>query len=109
MPIMQSFNYKLAVNVAEIKMKIVPILTMKELGEDSLKEHQAIVNLIEKNKFTRVYLVGNEFALTDHLPYLSFSTIEEVSQHITKEKIENAVILIKGSRSMQMERIVDYI
>jgi UDP-N-acetylmuramoyl-tripeptide--D-alanyl-D-alanine ligase len=82
---------------------------MKELGEDSLKEHQAIVNLIEKNKFTRVYLVGNEFALTDHLPYLSFSTIEEVSQHITKEKIENAVILIKGSRSMQMERIVDYI
>ncbi|MGI6292463.1 MAG: UDP-N-acetylmuramoyl-tripeptide--D-alanyl-D-alanine ligase [Bacteroidales bacterium] len=105
-------SMKLAIeNVAEIKNEntILILGDMKELGEDSLKEHQAIVNLIEKNKFTRVYLVGNEFALTDHLPYLSFSTIEEVSQHITKEKIENAVILIKGSRSMQMERIVDYI
>ncbi len=98
-------------NIAEIDnaSKVLILGDMKELGKDSLKEHQAIADLIKKNSFVNVYLVGNEFSLTNYSPYISFQNIDEAIRYITQKTIKNSIVLIKGSRSMQMEQIVDYI
>lgn len=94
-------------NFASMKAenKILMIGSMAELGADSLAEHQAIVDLIGQHHFTNVVLVGNYFDDIDH-PYHQFKTAEEAKEWLQKQYITNSYILIKGSRSTGMEKII---
>ncbi len=94
-------------NFANIKSdnKLLMLGSMAELGADSLDEHQQLVNLIEQHHFTNVVLVGNYFSQVHH-PYSQFANAKEAGEWFRKQDLHNAYILIKGSRSMQMESIV---
>ncbi len=90
------------------KNKVIILGDMFELGEDSLKEHQAIIDLSDILKFKKQYFVGENFYQTN-TNKLQFKTYEELEGYIKKNPLENQSILIKGSRGMRLERILDAI
>nr|WP_299000178.1 UDP-N-acetylmuramoyl-tripeptide--D-alanyl-D-alanine ligase [uncultured Allomuricauda sp.] len=81
---------------------------MFELGEASAEEHQAIADLTKTLEFTNVLLVGKHFYETP-TPFLKFKTYEELESHLESHPIEKGNVLIKGSRGMALERILDYL
>jgi len=88
--------------------KILALGAMAELGADSLKEHATIVKEIDKYQWKDVMLVGGDFMKTDH-SYRKFSSAAQAGEWLQKFQPRNAFFLIKGSRSMQMERLLDYL
>jgi UDP-N-acetylmuramoyl-tripeptide--D-alanyl-D-alanine ligase len=85
--------------------KILLLGGMMELGADSLAEHQQIIQLIGKNKWKKVALVGGEFLKISH-PYTSFANAEEAAGWVASQIFDNTAFLVKGSRSMQMEKTI---
>ncbi|MEM9363532.1 MAG: UDP-N-acetylmuramoyl-tripeptide--D-alanyl-D-alanine ligase [Bacteroidota bacterium] len=81
---------------------------MFELGEASEEEHQAIADLTQTLGFKNVLLVGNHFSGTQ-TAFLKFQTFEELKSHIESHPIQKGNVLIKGSRGMALERILEYI
>lgn len=94
-------------NLAGMKAtnKVLLLGAMAELGEESLGEHRAIVKLIEKYSWKGVVLVGGDFLKIDH-PYISFESYSQAKEWYQQQKFNNTTILIKGSRSAQMEKIL---
>jgi UDP-N-acetylmuramoyl-tripeptide--D-alanyl-D-alanine ligase len=86
--------------------KILLLGDMKELGDESKKEHAAIVSLIDTYKWQAVVLVGKNFAEIKG-NHIHFENSSQAGEWFKKEKIENAQILVKGSRSMQMEKVLE--
>jgi len=86
--------------------KILWLGGMAELGEDSIAEHKSVVELINKYKWEKVVLVGGNFLKIEH-PYLSFQNAIYARQWFNEQLLEDSYILIKGSRSMQMEKILE--
>ncbi|MFA6059702.1 MAG: UDP-N-acetylmuramoyl-tripeptide--D-alanyl-D-alanine ligase [Taibaiella sp.] len=75
---------------------------MKEMGNESIGEHQALVDLAANLGFKNVILTGSEFANTKH-SYTWFATSAEVRDYLLQHPIHNSTILIKGSRGSKME------
>ena len=86
--------------------KVLILGGMMELGENSLQEHKEIVNLIAKYLWTEIVLVGKDYT---NLPsnFIGFTNSSEAKSWYQKQKFENTQILVKGSRSMQMEKVVE--
>ncbi len=85
--------------------KILLLGGMAELGTDSIAEHELILQQISLNKWKDVFLVGGDFLKIKH-QYRSFSNSEEVAEWLSARKFENTAFLVKGSRSMQMEKAI---
>lgn len=86
--------------------KILMLGSMAELGEESEEEHRQVINLIAQHPFGQVVLVGKNFADIPH-SYLQFDTAKEAKEWLQHQHISNAYILIKGSRSMSMEAVIN--
>jgi UDP-N-acetylmuramoyl-tripeptide--D-alanyl-D-alanine ligase len=86
--------------------KILLLGDMKELGEDSLKEHADIISLIGKYTWASVVLVGKNFSEIKH-PYFQFENSLQAQDWLRKKDVKDALILVKGSRSMQMEKVLE--
>jgi UDP-N-acetylmuramoyl-tripeptide--D-alanyl-D-alanine ligase len=86
--------------------KILMLGGMAELGQDSLAEHQQILDLIQRYHWEDVLLVGGDFLKLDH-PFRSFSTSQEAKEWAAKRDYINSYWLVKGSRSMQMEKVIE--
>lgn len=89
--------------------KIVILGDMFELGVDAEKEHQGIINFLEENRFGKVLVTGSNFYNTQHgsdhiYPFESF---ESLRAEMEKNPPRHSTILIKGSRGMALERILD--
>ena len=86
--------------------KVLILGGMMELGENSLQEHKEIVNLIAKYSWIQIVLVGKDYT---NLPsnFIGFTNSSEAKSWYQKQKFENTQILVKGSRSMQMEKVVE--
>jgi len=101
-------SMKLAIeNIASINTahKVLLLGAMAELGAESLAEHKAIVELINTKQWDNVVLVGGDFLKFKH-PYISFNNAEEAKEWYHQQNFEHTTLLIKGSRSMQMEKIL---
>ena len=95
-------------NFAAIKSdkKILLLGAMMELGSESEKEHKAVISLIDKHKWNNVVLVGNNFRNVKH-NYINYDNALQVKEWLQQQHLQNAHILIKGSRSMQMEKVLE--
>lgn len=98
-------------NFNEIKTKqkkLIILGDMFELGNTSEREHQEIVNLSESLSFDKIILVGNNFYNSKiHNDTLKFLNFEDLKKYLVETKLENYSILIKGSRGMALERVLD--
>jgi UDP-N-acetylmuramoyl-tripeptide--D-alanyl-D-alanine ligase len=86
--------------------KILLLGSMMELGEESKKEHEQLIKLIDKYKWRDVILVGNNFDNIKH-SYLQFDDAIKVTSWLKHQNFQNCQILIKGSRSMEMEKVLE--
>jgi UDP-N-acetylmuramoyl-tripeptide--D-alanyl-D-alanine ligase len=88
--------------------KILVLGAMAELGADSLREHQYILNTIKGYDWQNVLLVGEDFTKLSH-SFVQFNTSTEAGEWLKTQNIQNALLLIKGSRSTKMEKVLDYL
>jgi UDP-N-acetylmuramoyl-tripeptide--D-alanyl-D-alanine ligase len=101
-------SMKLAIeNFARLSVsgKVLMLGGMMELGEESIAEHEAIAALIDQYQWEKVVLVGGDFSKINH-PYLYFSDSLAAKEWFQSQDFKNAYLLVKGSRSMQMEKII---
>ncbi len=85
--------------------KVLFIGGMMELGEISVEEHENIVELIKRFNWDNVVLVGGDFKRISH-PFIYFNSSSEAKEWFDNQHFTNTHFLIKGSRSMQMEKII---
>lgn len=92
----------------KVSPKMAILGAMKELGEHSAEEHQKVVDLLQEYQFDKVWLVGEEFAQTRHTER-TFLNADEVIEALKEEQPQHYYILIKGSNSMKLSRLAEYL
>ena len=93
----------------QAERKIAMLGDMRELGEDSLGEHISILGKLRSMELES-YLVGEEFAKAVEQEgkgsEMLFSTSEALTAFLSEHPVEQAVILLKGSRGIAMEKVI---
>ncbi|MBL7137839.1 MAG: UDP-N-acetylmuramoyl-tripeptide--D-alanyl-D-alanine ligase [Bacteroidales bacterium] len=88
--------------------KIVILGDMLELGSETEPEHLRILELLDDLNIHRVFLVGPVFSKLNSRPeWISFENSLEAKEWFAANKIEHANILLKASRGIQLEEIIE--
>ncbi|MBS7363703.1 MAG: UDP-N-acetylmuramoyl-tripeptide--D-alanyl-D-alanine ligase [Paludibacteraceae bacterium] len=82
---------------------------MLELGKDSEAEHGKIVEMIAASGIKKVMLVGQNFASVAKSGMSTFKNVDELIPVLTDNKLNGCLILIKGSNSMKLTKVVEYL
>lgn len=88
--------------------KTIIIGDMLELGTESDSEHQAILDLAKTLNFDEIITVG-KFFKKNNFEGNSFETTEELSEYFKNNKLNSINILLKASRGIALEKILDFI
>jgi UDP-N-acetylmuramoyl-tripeptide--D-alanyl-D-alanine ligase len=92
----------------EANHKMVFMGAMKELGDVSIQEHKRVFELLQSKGFERIVLIGEEYkSVLEEGKVEWYANSEEFKENLIENKIEEATILIKGSRSTKMEVLKD--
>ena len=91
--------------------KIVILGDMFELGQQTEKEHLRLIKLVASFDFTAVYFIGAYFSAceTSKTKADFFKTTLSFCKALNAKEIKDSLILIKGSRAMALETVVDCI
>ena len=92
----------------QASQKMLILGDMRELGKDSPKEHQKIVDYLEECGFKDVALVGELFAETRHT-YPTYPDAPALIAELRKNKPCGKTILIKGSNGIKLNTVTDYL
>ena len=84
---------------------------MHELGKFTGTAHQKIINQLESTDINSILIVGEHFFKTQsNDPRVrAFKTLDETKDYLIQNPFEDTEILIKGSRGMTMEKLLDYL
>lgn len=85
--------------------KVLLLGAMMELGPESQQEHQALANLLQQYSWKQVVLVGGDFKNVTS-PYLYLEDALQAREWLQQQHFEHTHILVKGSRSTGMERVL---
>lgn len=81
---------------------------MRELGNESEQEHKNILELLKELRFENVYLVGEEFQrVAKNSKFSTFINVEELAQYLQQHPVSGRDILVKGSNSIHLNKIID--
>lgn len=94
-------------NEVDHEQKIVILGDMFELGAASKKEHQSIVELCDTLDLNRCIFVGEHYNKTSAVE--KYLNVESLKKHMTTSPLEKSYILIKGSRGMCLEQLLESI
>jgi UDP-N-acetylmuramoyl-tripeptide--D-alanyl-D-alanine ligase len=89
--------------------KVMILGDMFELGDESAKEHASIIKKALDTPVNERIFIGKDFA-TGSSPDKNatyYQTAEDAINGLKANPIKNATILIKGSRGMALERLVE--
>ncbi len=96
--------------------RILILGDMLELGDQSLEEHEKILSMIDPDKCVQCYLVGKEFGKAALESGFSkdgkvrlFSDSSALAGFLEENRPENALILIKGSNGVRLDKIFDLV
>lgn len=91
--------------------KIVILGDMFELGDESFNEHKAVIDLVNSLNFSFTYYVGQHFIKHKFLSesVFFFDSTDVLKRHFQSLSISNSVILVKGSRGMSLEVLLQYL
>lgn len=89
--------------------KVAILGDMFELGEDAQKEHQFIADLAAEINLDTLILVGENFyTIPDKRDGIFFfNSFQDLKEHFQSFNLNSNMILIKGSRGMALERVLD--
>ncbi len=94
----------------EKKLKVLVLGEMLELGVFAIQEHQELVNRIDLTQFEQVFLVGKEFEKITFAgsPILKLlANAAELKIALAQLNLQNAMIMVKGSRGNRLETAFD--
>lgn len=98
-------------NIAAMKVprKVVILGDMFELEEEAEKEHRSLGKLIREKGLREVYFCGNliRTALEEVPSAKHFTTKDALMEQLRKDELTNATILVKASRGIGLETIVE--
>ena len=91
------------------KNKAVILGDMFELGSTSHEEHEHIIEILKSLNFDKNFVVGNNFnqTNTEGSNVKKFESFEALTNQIESEDLHETHILVKGSRGMALERILE--
>lgn len=103
-------------NLKNVGKKFFVLADMKELGEKSKDEHKKIGDIFKDENFDFIYFVGpemkNAYSVLEGKQNVEYfeqknqQNFEKIAQEIKKSVGENDVILLKGSHSMELEKLI---
>lgn len=93
----------------DVSPKAVLLGDMKELGEYSRDEHQKVIDLIRTYSFDKVFLCGENFFELAAGTFPAYLHIDDLTEALKNEKLEGYYILIKGSRSIKLEKTIEFL
>jgi len=82
--------------------KVAVLGDMKELGIFSVAEHKKIIDHCEGLNLTNIYFVGEEYS---KIKATAFQSIDKLEAFLVLNPFFDSVVLLKGSRSMALERL----
>jgi len=82
---------------------------MLEMGDQSRQEHREIINLLLNKPFRLIILVGSEFKAVAKPsdPVMIFDDVQQASLWLKANPLQDYNILVKGSRGIRMEKVLD--
>ena len=93
--------------------KVAILGDMRELGDDSQKEHATVIEQALTCHFEQIWLVGSEFQKAaekfDADNVLTFPTVEEVKNKLQNEPLHDHIVLIKGSNGTHLYEIPQFL
>ncbi len=90
--------------------KTVILGDMFELGEESALQHEIIANQAVDSSLQEIILIGKYFfVLKDKLDAIFFETPTEAATYLQEKPIKNNLVLLKGSRGMKLENLLQYL
>jgi UDP-N-acetylmuramoyl-tripeptide--D-alanyl-D-alanine ligase len=88
--------------------KIAILGDMLELGDYETHEHQEIMKILDPHKELKVVLIGPVFTrLANTRDYLTFPDSEKATEHFRRNPVTDHLILLKGSRGIRLEKLLD--
>jgi UDP-N-acetylmuramoyl-tripeptide--D-alanyl-D-alanine ligase len=100
-------------NIGQLKAdnKVLILADMFELGEDAFLEHETIVKkTLLNNAFYQVIFVGENFMEHQHYSEaLFFVQTDDLVSYLQEYKIKDSLVLVKGSRGMKLESVIEYL
>lgn len=83
---------------------------MLELGADSDAEHHAILELVRTSGYVSAFFVGkNFFKFANEYPYMFVESVDDLCKYFVGHPEKSKMFLIKGSRGIRLEKIIDYL
>jgi len=89
--------------------KCIILGAMMELGEQSKALHEEILQLAIAKKFESIFTVGQQYVSFFEGQHLNFENTANLKDYLGKHPIRNKCVLVKGSRTNQLEQIKDLI
>lgn len=106
-PTSMSHAIENAIEIANEKLVLI-LGDMLELGEDSEFEHEKICKLVSEHKLTDVYYIGSYFSLMESkYPGKFYKNTMQAKEDIDFSKYNNSYILLKGSRGLGLENLLN--
>lgn len=97
------------INQIDHPNKVIILGDMYELGTETDSEHIRSINMCISLGLKNVYLVGECFDRNNNSTFKSFANIDDLIKTLTQERISNSFILIKGSRGMKLEKLIEFL
>jgi UDP-N-acetylmuramoyl-tripeptide--D-alanyl-D-alanine ligase len=91
--------------------KVAILGDMFELGPESAAEHKALVTSVEKAGDVAFVFIGKDFVANglEREHFVFYETFEQFAEVLKQQPFSGKTMLIKGSRGMALERVLDYL
>ena len=85
--------------------KVAILGDMKELGKESESEHEQVINLCEDLRI-EYFTIGEQFLTVTKN---GFNTVEDFKSNLSNQHFSGKLILLKGSRSLKLEELIQHL
>ena len=92
--------------------KLVILADMKELGKESVNEHIAIIEQLNRMNFDKVILVGLDYRRAmEHCFIMAdwYESADYLVKSLVAKPIKNFTVFVKGSNSMRLDKVVEHL
>lgn len=98
------------ISVLKADKKIAILGDMFELGPESEVQHRLIAEQAYESGLNEIIFIGKYFnVIQDASKGIFFETPDQVENYLAENKIIDSLVLLKGSRGMKLESLLEYL